>query len=65
MKDDERFGRQFKVSASYPILPHTETGLIGIYRVVAYKVLVLNLRNASLHILARKHFASSVMPPSV
>ncbi|MEE2786141.1 MAG: ATP-dependent RecD-like DNA helicase [Myxococcota bacterium] len=29
MKDDERFGRQFKVAASYPILPHTEAGLVG------------------------------------
>ncbi len=28
-RDDERFGRQFKVVAAYPILPHSEEGLRG------------------------------------
>ena len=28
-RDDPKFGRQFKVTAAYPILPHTEAGLKG------------------------------------
>jgi len=28
-RNDQRFGRQFKVSVAYPVLPHTEAGLVG------------------------------------
>ena len=28
-RQDKRFGRQFKVSVAYPVLPHTEAGLRG------------------------------------
>jgi len=28
-RQDQRFGRQFKVNVAYPVLPHTESGLVG------------------------------------